>query len=125
MSLLSLGDFPEWGFTVYVLGYPDEAALGAMPQNVDDRFVYSMKVSGCLKLTWNHGSECEAGEQSYHTGNGDITGCFRVAKGGFGHIGISVPDVYVACEQLMKLGCEMIKSPNTGAMKGIAFVRDP
>ena len=39
--------------------------------------------------------------------------------------GISVPDVYDACDRLKKLGCEFAKSPNSGGMKGLAFVKDP
>ena len=46
-------------------------------------------------------------------------------KGGFGHVGITVPDVYVACQRFKDLGVEVEKSPNSGGMKGLAFIKDP
>ena len=63
----------------------------------------------------------------YNTGNSDPTGAQdgQPVKGGFGHLGITVPDVYEACERFQKMGCEFTKTPNSGGMKGLAFVKDP
>ena len=44
---------------------------------------------------------------------------------GFGHIGITVPNVYTACDRFHKLGVPFHKSPNAGGMKGLAFIKDP
>jgi len=85
-----------------------------------------MNTPGCIELTWNYGSEKEEGKL-YNTGNGDSTGTGDGTniKGGFGHIGITTPNVYKACERFHSLGVEFHKSPNSGGMKGLAFVKDP
>ena len=36
-----------------------------------------------------------------------------------------MPDVYEACERFQRMGCEFTKTPNSGGMKGLAFVKDP
>ena len=85
-----------------------------------------MTTPGCVEVTHNHGSEAEAAPL-YNTGNGDATGTGdgQAVKGGFGHLGITVPDVYATCERFKTLGVEFKKSPNSGGMKGLAFVKDP
>lgn len=130
MRLISVGDFPQWGFTVYFVGYVDETQCGPMPKSdasMEEKFAYSMKVPGCIELTWNHGSETQAAVRIYNTGNGDDVGTKdgKQVKGGFGHLGITVPDVYDACARFQKMGYELKKSPNSGGMKGMAFVKDP
>merc|ERR1712228_274766 len=78
------------------------------------------------ELTWNHGTESEA-ERVYNVGNADTVGVpnSEKVKGGFGHLGVTVPDVYEACERFKSLGVEFKKSPNSGGMKGLAFILDP
>lgn len=127
MRLITVGEFPQWGFSVYFVGYPPEKDLGPVPEDHAARFAYCMQVPGCVELTWNHGSEADASERVYNTGNSDATGSKdgQSVKGGFGHIGITVPDVYAACQRFKDLGVDFHKSPNSGGMKGLAFIKDP
>ena len=36
-----------------------------------------------------------------------------------------VPSVYDACDRFKDLGVTFQKSPNSGGMKGLAFIKDP
>ena len=58
------------------------------------------------------------------TGLKKTTTTYKV-RGGFGHIGITVPNVYDACSRFHSLGVQFHKSPNMGGMKGLAFIKDP
>lgn len=122
-KLVMYREFPQWGFTVYFVAPVDSVNI---PEDKDAQWTYCMNLPGCIELTWNHGSETEDGAV-YNTGNSDATGSTNNEKvrGGFGHLGITVPDVYEACERFKEMGCEFQKSPNSGGMKGLAFVKDP
>lgn len=114
---------PQWKFNVYFVAPPSQIANSSDKGGSWDQ---CMRTPGCIELTYNYGSESEDG-LVYNTGNADTTGVADGSKvrGGFGHIGITVPNIYTACERFHKLGVEFQKSPNSGGMKGLAFIKDP
>jgi len=112
MTLLDRYDFPAMKFSLYFMGYPS----GAVPEDPATRAKWLFEQPALLELTHNWGTELDAGF-GYHNGNADPRG--------FGHIGISVPDVYSASDRFAALGVEFVKRPGDGAMKGLAFIKDP
>ena len=123
-NLVMYRSFPEWEFNVYFIAQVDPALI---PSDREEQWKFCMTTPGCIELTWNYGSETADG-LVYNTGNSDTTGSAdgQKVKGGFGHLGITVPDVYAACERFQAMGYgDFAKSPNAGGMKGLAFVKDP
>ncbi|PKA54998.1 Lactoylglutathione lyase [Apostasia shenzhenica] len=114
MSLLKRLDFPEMKFSLYFLGYEDTASAPADPKQ---RTVWTFSQKATLELTHNWGTESDPEFKGYHNGNSDPRG--------FGHIGVTVDDIYKACERFQRLGVEFVKKPDDGKMKGIAFIKDP
>lgn len=112
MTLLDRYDFPVGKFSLYFMGYPSEPP----PQERRARIKWVFEQPALLELTHNWGTESEPG-LPYHNGNSDPRG--------FGHIGLSVPDVHAACERFESLGVRFVKRPDEGSMKGLAFVQDP
>lgn len=115
MTLLQKLDFPEMQFSLYFMAYlrdgetiPDDPAARA-------RFIFTRETT--LELTHNWGTESDPEFAGYHNGNEEPRG--------FGHLGISVPDVEAACARFEALGVPFRKRPNDGRMKGIAFISDP
>ncbi|SRR5258708_29879685 len=117
MKLLKSFDFPAMSFSLYFLAYITEH--DEQPPSNDERaateFVFRQKA--VLELTHNWGTESNPEFGGYHNGNTDPRG--------FGHIGITVPDVYEACKRFESLGVEFVKKPDEGKMKGLAFILDP
>jgi len=113
MRLLKKLDFPSMKFSIYFLGFSPAEAI---PANDEERVQWTFSQPATLELTHNWGTENDP-EVEYHNGNSDPRG--------FGHIGLSVPDVDKACERFEKEGVEFVKKPNDGKMKGIAFIKDP
>ena len=115
MTLLDRYDFEAMQFSLYFMGY-----LADGEQIPSDRGARAQWVFGrpaLIELTHNWGSESDATFTGYHNGNTDPRG--------FGHIGISVPDVYAASTRFEQLGVEFVKRPDDGKMKGLAFIKDP
>ena len=112
MTLLDRYDFPALKFSLYFMGYPQ----GPIPDDRAQRIEWVFQQPALLELTHNWGTEGDPAF-SYHNGNSEPRG--------FGHIGLSVPDVHAACARLEEQGVEFVKRPDDGAMKGLAFVKDP
>ena len=112
MTLLDQFDFPDMAFSLYFMGYP----TSPIPEDRAERVKWVFEQSALLELTHNHGTETDDAF-TYHNGNDQPQG--------FGHIGISVPNVYAACERFDAMEIEYVKRPNDGNMKGLAFIKDP
>jgi lactoylglutathione lyase len=112
MTLADRYDFPAGKFSLYFMGYP----ASEIPSDPAARAEWVFSQPAMLELTHNWGAETQAGAV-YHNGN--------VEPRGFGHIGVTVPDVHVACARFEAMGVEFVKRPDDGAMKGVAFIRDP
>ena len=115
MTLLDRYDFAEMKFSLYFMGYLADGE--SIPADAGARAEWVFNRPALVELTHNWGTESDATFGGYHNGNSDPRG--------FGHIGISVPDVDAACARFEKLGVKFVKRPNDGKMKGIAFIQDP
>jgi lactoylglutathione lyase len=116
MILLDKYDFSSMKFSLYFLAYED-ALVGKMPEPGPDKVAWVFNQVATIELTHNWGTESDESFTGYHSGN--------VEPKGFGHIGITVPDVYGACARFEKLGVDYVKRPDDGSMKGLAFIKDP
>jgi lactoylglutathione lyase len=112
MTLFDRYDFADMKFSLYFMGY----SAAEPPKDAAERIRWVFEQPALLELTHNWGTE-EDPDFGYHNGNAEPRG--------FGHIGISVPDVHAACRRFDTLGVEFVKRPDDGAMKGLAFVKDP
>ena len=115
MTLLDRFDFEDMKFSLYFMGYLD--AGESIPEDKAERARWVFGRPALVEITHNWGSESDADFPGYHNGNSEPQG--------FGHIGISVPDVYAACERFSKNNVEFVKRPDDGKMKGLAFIKDP
>lgn len=116
MTLVKQIDFPEMRFSLFFLGYVREGP-DAVPDDPRERTAYALRQPAMLELTHNWGTEKDKSFAGYHDGNQQPQG--------FGHIGMSVPDVGAACDRFERLGVSFVKRPDDGTMKGLAFIRDP
>ena len=116
MTLIKEFRFPEMEFSLYFMGYVTEDDE-PIPDGAEARAAYAFSQKAMIELTHNWGTESDDEFSGYHDGNADPRG--------FGHIGLSVPDVYEACKRFEELGVEFVKRPDDGKMKGLAFIKDP
>lgn len=114
-TLLNRVDFEEMRFSLYFLALLKADEILPADPDALMRFIFSRETT--LELTHNWGTETDAAFGGYHDGNSEPRG--------FGHLGISVPDVEEACARFDRLGVEFVKRPNEGKMKGVAFIKDP
>lgn len=115
MTLLQKLDFAEMRFSLYFLAYLAEGETVPSDPAERGRFIFNRETT--LELTHNWGTESDPDFAGYHSGNTDPRG--------FGHLGISVPDVTAACDRFESLGVPFKKRPQDGKMKDIAFITDP
>jgi lactoylglutathione lyase len=114
-TLIQKLDFPEARFSLYFLALLAEGE--AVPEDPAERARFTFSRETTLELTHNWGTESDPDFAGYHDGNAEPRG--------FGHLGVSVPDVYAACERFERLGVPFVKRPDDGRMKGLAFIKDP
>lgn len=115
MSLLQRLDFAEMRFSLYFLAYLKDGET--IPEDPAERARWIFSRETTLELTHNWGTESDAAFAGYHNGNAEPRG--------FGHLGISVPDVEAACARFDQMGVPFVKRPQDRKMKGIAFIQDP
>ncbi|KAJ0060976.1 hypothetical protein NL108_003311 [Boleophthalmus pectinirostris] len=113
MTLLQKMDFPAMRFTLYFLGYEDKANI---PQDQLERTAWTFSRHGLIELTHNWGAEKNK-DLKYHNGNKSPLG--------FGHIGISVPNLAEACSYFEERGVTFVKKAYAGKTKNLAFIQDP
>ena len=115
MTLLQRLDFEDMRFSLYFLAFLGEGE--SVPDDPAERarFVFTRETT--LELTHNWGTESDPDFAGYHSGNDEPRG--------FGHLGVSVPDVAAACARFEALGVPFRKRPDEGKMRDIAFVTDP
>ena len=116
MALYQRVDFAEMSFSLYFLGYSQttRSGLTGRPGSAVGIYFPAKRTTGTDPQL---GDENDDSFEGYHDGNTDPRG--------FGHIGITVPDVDAACERFEQLGVEFVKRPHDGSMKGLAFIKDP
>lgn len=114
MTLVRRLDFEAMKFSLYFLTTLE--AGESLPDDDEGRSVAAFSRRGVLELTHNWGSE-DDDSVSFHNGNSEPKG--------FGHIGISVPDLSAAVAWFDSNGVNFVKRPEDGSMKDIAFITDP
>ena len=114
MTLLRKVDVEAGEFSLYFLGFTQSE--DEVPEEAKEAMQYVFSRQGVLELTHNWGTEDEEGAV-YHDGNSEPRG--------FGHIALDVPDFEAAIAHFDEQGVTYQKRPEDGAMRHIAFIKDP
>lgn len=115
MTLLQRLDIEDMRFSLFFLAFLGEGESVPTDAAERARFVFTRETT--LELTHNWGTESDPDFAGYHSGNDEPRG--------FGHLGVSVPDVAAACARFEELGVPFRKRPDEGTMRDIAFITDP
>jgi lactoylglutathione lyase len=115
MTQLARFDFEDMQFSLYFMGYLADGET--IPEDKAECAKWVVGRPALVEITHNWGTESDKEFAGYHDGNAQPQG--------FGHIGISVPDVYAACARFEEHHVEFVKRPDDGKMKGLAFIKDP
>ncbi|GEK73408.1 MULTISPECIES: lactoylglutathione lyase [Halomonas] len=113
MCVLRRLDFEEMQFSLYFLAKLEDG--DQVPEDTDERTVWTFSQKGLLELTHNWGTEHQP-DFAYHDGNAEPQG--------FGHICFTVPDLDAAVAWFDANEVEFIKRPDQGKMKDVVFVKD-
>lgn len=116
MTLLHKKSYPNAKFDLYFLAKLTEDEIATLPATDTEKAVYTFRQRGILELTHNYGTENQP-DFAYHDGNSEPQG--------FGHICFSVPSLEQAVAWFDQNKVTFKKRPEEGAMKNIAFIKDP
>lgn len=114
MTLLRKIDVEAGEFSLFFLAFTD--SNDEVPQDDAEAARYVFSRQGVLELTHNWGTE-EEGGAVYHDGNAEPQG--------FGHIALDVPSLGDAVAHFDAHDVTFQKRPEEGAMRHIAFIKDP
>lgn len=116
-------DFEKWKFSLYFLAHLEGGTkLPSSDVTSKENKAFLWNYPGVvLELTHNWGTEKKDGF-FYHNSNNPVE---KGPRGGFGHIAVNCPDVYMLSKELEKQGVKFKKKPDEGRMKGLAFAYDP
>ncbi len=114
MRVLRRLEFSELDFSLYFLAKLQSS--DHPPEEATERTEWTFNQRSILELTHNWGTEKDS-DFKYHDGNDKPQG--------FGHICFSVPDLDTAIAWFDQHKVEYVKRPNEGALKDVAFIKDP
>lgn len=120
MKLFSKHDHENAKFTLYFLGYDHKDTFKAGEAERGDQ----LKRQALIELTHNWGTENDDSFEGYHNGNSTENGAIQ----GYGHTCVSCDDAAKFCLEIeAEFGDSVTWAVkwNQGAMKNLAFIKDP